>query len=115
EVTEIEEQVIIMLYDLALFDTTYMGRCYDTTLSILNVTAVMTGVRDLSFVQRYILTDLARNCVAADLYFVDAGTGDTVGVYYMVGKSQMQLVRGIVKLIRANCSRMGRGYSEKAS
>ncbi|UCG61038.1 MAG: hypothetical protein JSV52_12015, partial [Candidatus Zixiibacteriota bacterium] len=45
EVTEIEEQVIIMLYDLALFDTTYMGRCYDTTLSILNVTAVMTGVR----------------------------------------------------------------------
>ncbi len=122
EVMEIEEQVVMGLYNLALFDTTYMGQCYDSTRSILNVTAVITDIRNLNFFQRHFHM-FASPCVAADLYFVDAGTGDTVGVYYIIGNCDgsadnsgiLKLSRGIVKLIRANCSRMGRGHSEKPS
>ena len=116
EVSDLEVRVIDKLNKLELFETTRLGRCPDTCANTVAIEAVITDINKVSGGKRFWLGAFAGNAkMTANVTFIDATTGDVIGLYTVTGDSggtgvsgdTNSVVRGtaneIVKLIQANC------------
>lgn len=88
EMAELEEQVIQKVNDSAFFIVTQPGKCTTDCNQALNVVAIITDIRKVSSTGRFfggVFAGKAR--MAADIYFTDGKTGDTLAIYNVSGKS----------------------------
>lgn len=88
EMADLEEQIIKKVNDSAFFILTRLGRCEDDCDNALNVVAVITDIKKVSSSGRFFGGAFAGKArLAAEVYFTDGKTGDTLGVYSVSGKS----------------------------
>lgn len=88
EMADLEEQIIKKVNDSAFFILTRLGKCEDDCDKALNVMAVITDIHKVSSSGRFFGGAFAGKArLAAEVYFTDGKTGDTLGVYSVSGKS----------------------------
>jgi len=110
ELSRLQEKVTMNIYDMNLFDSTFMGICEPGSKPILNVAAVVADTRRPSFLSQILGGQRARAALTVDVIFVDVATLDTVGVCSITGRSSGSALSGaidpvcraIVKLVREN-------------
>ena len=116
EISALEIRVLKELNKLELFESTLLGQCPDSCVNSVAVEAKITSIRKVSSTKRFFLGGFAGNAkMTASVTFIDAATGETIGIYAVAGDTGGSGASGdthtvvrdtaneIVKLTQANC------------
>lgn len=88
ELVNFEHWMALELTEKAVFDSVALGVCQDSCANVLNLKAVVIDIKKVSSSQRFWGGMFAgKASMSADLFVMDATTGDTLGIYQVTGKS----------------------------
>jgi hypothetical protein len=88
EMTALEEQVILKVKELTLFQAVTLGEPEQPSEATLFVKAVISQIKKVSGSKRFFMGAFAgKASMTTDIFFIDAATGETLGAYSVTGES----------------------------